>query len=179
MWYNIPHFPTGGVAQPTKSSEHPFALLRGQPQLLWSGPSSLEQPPPGGLSMRWPATLRSPGIEMLSTRVRASWLLARPANQLRWGVKQASRTRVRGQTLVCPYSLPCNWLRRSSTYLCNFELNPERVCRCTHPAPYLKRGVQADAQHRANRPKPTMEALTTVRASHAPKGGEHQGVNHA
>ena len=61
-----------GTYQPAKSSEHPFARLRGLSQLLWSGPSSLEQPPPGGLSMRWLATLRGPGIDVLSTRERAS-----------------------------------------------------------------------------------------------------------
>ena len=49
------------VGQPTKSSEPLFARLRGLSQLLWSGPS-LEQPPPGGISMRWLATLGGPGI---------------------------------------------------------------------------------------------------------------------
>ena len=49
--------------------------------------------------------------------------------------------------------------------------------RTLHPT--LKGGVQADAKHLPKGPKLTKEALATAKASHAPKGGEHQGVNHA
>ena len=43
----------------------------------------------------------------------------------------------------------------------------------------LKRGVQADAKYLPKGPKPTKEALATAKASRAPTGEEHQGVNHA
>ena len=48
--------------------------------------------------------------------------------------------------------------------------------------PTLKRGVQAGAKHLPKEPKPTKEVLATAKtakASHAPKGGGHQEVNHA
>ena len=49
--------------------------------------------------------------------------------------------------------------------------------RTLHPT--LKRGVQADAKYLSKEPKPTKEALATAKASHAPKGGERQVLNHA
>ena len=64
------------------------------------------------------------------------WLFARPTNRLRWGVMQMSRTGVRGQMKVCPYSLPHNWLRQSPAYLCRVELTHkslQTLTPCTPP----------------------------------------------